>query len=137
MDNEMNCKKECELCRSRLYVVCKQTLNEQAIDIGHSMLSVGHSVAIAFNEWLGRPEFEKWRRNSFRKVVCQADEKVFEAVKTKLADEDIPFKVCGEEFFGPDAEIALVVYPLEKENTPRCLLFLQPWGRGRKQNVEK
>ena len=122
---------------SRLYVVCKKALNGEPLDIGHSMLSVGHSVAIAFNEWLGTPGFETWRKSSFRKVVCQAEENVFEAVKKKLTEAEIPFKVCGEEFFGSDAEIALVVFPLEKENTPRCLLFLQPWGREKKDNVEK
>ena len=70
---EMENNKE---CHSRLYVVCKKALNDEPLDIGHSMLSVGHSVAIAFNEWLGTPDFETWRMSSFRKVVCQAEEKV-------------------------------------------------------------
>ena len=116
-------------CNSRLYIVCKKTLNSEPIDIGHSMLSVGHSVAIAFNKWDKEYAFSRWRRDSFRKIVCQASEKEFESVKRKLTELDIKFSVCGEVHFGPDAEIALVVFPLEKDKTPKCLQFLQPWGR--------
>lgn len=116
-------------CQSRLYVVCKKTLNSEPIDIGHSMLSVGHSVAIAFNEWEGDYAFERWRHESFRKIVCQASETEFDSVKEKLRELNIDFKVCGEVHFGPDAELALVVFPLEKEKTPKCLQYLQPWGR--------
>lgn len=116
-------------CNSRLYIVCKKTLNSEPIDIGHSMLSVGHSVAIAFNKWDKEYAFSRWRYDSFRKIVCQASEKEFESVKRKLTELNIDFNVCGEVHFGSDAEIALVVFPLEKERTPKCLQFLQPWGR--------
>ena len=116
-------------CRSRLYIVCKKTLNSEPIDIAHSMLSVGHSVAIAFNKWDKEYAFSRWRYDSFRKIVCQASEKEFESVKRKLTELNIDFQLCGEVHFGPDAEIALVVFPLEKDKTPKCLQFLQPWGR--------
>ena len=83
----------------------------------------------AFNKWDKEYAFSRWRRDSFRKIVCQASEKEFESVKRKLTELDIKFSVCGEVHFGPDAEIALVVFPLEKDKTPKCLQFLQPWGR--------
>ena len=57
-------------CRSRLFVVCKQTLDSVPIDLGFVVLSVAHSVAIGFNEWEGEHAFERWRRESFRKIVC-------------------------------------------------------------------
>ena len=116
-------------CNSRLYIVCKKTLNSEPIDIGHSMLSVGHSVAIAFNKWDKEYAFSRWRYDSFRKIVCQASEKEFESVKRKLTELNIDFQLCGEVHFGPDAEIALVVFPLEKDKTPKCLQYLQVWGK--------
>ena len=41
---------------SKMYIVCKTSINGQPIDIGHSMLSVGHSVGIAFNAWSGEAQ---------------------------------------------------------------------------------
>lgn len=141
---------------SKMYIVCKTSINGQPIDIGHSMLSVGHSVGRAFNAWSGEAQqyyenlldtvptidieqdhliqlFEIWRYASFRKVICQATEQQFEIVKEKLKQHKIPFLVCGEQYFGPDAEIALVVFPLQQCNVPKCLQFLQKWGTKNKE----
>lgn len=125
--------------RARLFILCKETLNGEPIDIGHSMLSVGHSVAIAFNAWDGTREFTDatdkfnvesftaWRTHSFRKIVCKVTEKEFELIKTKLKEKSIPYRLCGEIAFGPDSEIALVVFPLEVEDTPNCLKYCKKW----------
>ena len=116
-------------CRSRLFVICKKTLKSAPLEIGFAGLSIAHSVAIAFNEWEGEYAFERWRRESFRKIICQTTETEFENIKKQLTEQNIAFKVCGESHFDRDAELALVVFPLEKEKTPKCLQFLQLWGR--------
>ncbi len=108
-------------CRSRLFVICKKTLKSVPIEMGFTVLSVAHSVAIAFNEWDGKYAFERWRRESFRKIICQTSETEFENIKKQLTEQNIAFKVCGESHFERDAELALVVCPREKEKTPKCL----------------
>ncbi len=116
-------------CRSRLFVICKKTLNSVPVEMGFTVISVAHSVAIAFNEWDGEYAFERWRRESFRKIICQTSETEFENIKKQLTEQNIAFKVCGESHFEPDAELAMVVFPLEKEKTPKCLQYLRLWGR--------
>lgn len=134
--------------KSRLIICIKKKIDNQDLDNGHFGLICAHSTAIAFNAWDNQPQkdawfpdypnitfnenfteddFYNWRYKSFRKLVLQinADEE-FENIKIKLIRDQIPFRICGEIAFG-NAEVAIVIFPLNKEKTPKYLKFLSVW----------
>ena len=118
------------------------------LDVGHFGLICAHSTGIAFNAWDGhtkimnwypeypnltftdkftKNDFLNWRINSFRKLVLEiSSDKEFEKIKEKLIKDEIPFRICGEIAFG-SAEVAIVIFPLTKENTPKYLKFLKTY----------
>ena len=117
------------------------------LDNGHFGLIAAHSTGIAFNSWdknyfnpnIWFPEyptlkftdeflsddFEKWRTYSFRKLLLQVNsDSEFDMIKNKLIADEIPFRICGEVAFG-SAEVAIVIFPMTKERTPKYLRFLK------------
>lgn len=137
---------------SRLIICIKKNIKIDdgttvKLDNGHFGLIAAHSTGIAFNSWdntyinpnIWFPEypnliftekhtakdFDDWRTYSFRKLLLQIDsDKEFEMIKNKLIKDEIPFRICGEVAFG-SAEVALVIFPLTKDNTPKYLKFLK------------
>lgn len=136
---------------SRLIICVKKNITKDngesvELDVGHFGLICAHSTGIAFNAWDGHtkvmnwyPEypnlvftdkftendFINWRTNSFRKLVLEvSSDKEFEKIKEKLIKDEIPFRICGEIAFG-SAEVAIVIFPLTKEDTPKYLKFLR------------
>lgn len=135
---------------SRLIICVKKNITKEdgtivPLDIGHFGLICAHSTGIAFNAWDGycvpivwypeypnlvfteqftRDDFNNWRISSFRKLVLQINsDKEFEMIKEKLIKDEIPFRICGEIAFGK-VEVALVIFPMKKEQTPKYLKFL-------------
>ena len=138
---------------SRLIICVKKNITKDngevaELDIGHFGLICAHSTGIAFNAWDGytkvmnwypeypnltftdkftKNDFLNWRINSFRKLVLEiSSDKEFEKIKEKLIKDEIPFRICGEIAFG-SAEVAIVIFPLTKENTPKYLKFLKTY----------
>lgn len=135
---------------SRLIICVKKNITKDngesvELDVGHFGLICAHSTAIAFNAWDGftqpinwyteypnltftndftKEDFINWRINSFRKLVLQINsDKEFNTIKSKLIKDEIPFRICGEIAFG-STEVAIVIFPLTKEDTPKYLKFL-------------
>lgn len=135
---------------SRLIICVKKNITKEdgtvvPLDIGHFGLICAHSTGIAFNAWDGycvpiawypeypnlvfteqftRDDFNNWRISSFRKLVLEINsDKEFEMIKEKLIKDEIPFRICGEIAFGK-VEVALVIFPMKKEQTPKYLKFL-------------
>ena len=134
---------KCEDDMSRLIIISKRNINGIEIDNGHFGLICAHSTGIAFNLWTDvkvnfdynhgnftdiytKDRFYRWRICSFRKLILEASEKEFLNIKEKLIRDKIPFGVCVEIYFG-DCEVALVVFPLTKEETPKYIKFLKVW----------
>lgn len=136
-------------CDSRLIIIVRKYISGKEIDNGHFGLICAHSTGIAFNTWgyaeternkwtfdydnmafnekYTKEDFDSWRWNSFRKLILQVEnDKDFYNIKSKLERDKIPFRFCGEVFFG-DEEVAIVVFPLSKENTPKYIKFLKVW----------
>lgn len=135
-------------CESRLIICIKKKINNVNLDNGHFGLICAHSTGIAFNSWsedcnknnwfikypniifndkFKLEDFNNWRYNSFRKLILEINsDEEFERTKTKLIRDEIPFRICGEIAFG-DAEVAIVVFPMTKEQTPKYLKFLKIW----------
>ena len=138
---------------SRLIICIKKNITKEngeviPLDIGHFGLICAHSTGIAFNVWgssiqpvnwfpeydnltftdkFTKEDFIDWRFNSFRKLILEINsDKDFEMIKSKLTTDEIPFRICGEIAFGK-AEVALVIFPLKKEQTPKYLKFLKMW----------
>lgn len=134
--------------KSRLIICVKRKINGIDLDNGHFGLICAHSTGIAFNAWDGNQQnnswftnypnitfndnftskdFNNWRYNSFRKLVLEvSSDKEFENIKEKLIRDEIPFRICGEIAFG-DAEVAIVVFPITQEQTPKYLKFMRVW----------
>lgn len=138
--------------QSRLIICIKKniTLEDGSVvelDNGHFGLIAAHSTGIAFNSWdknyfnpniwfpeypnlkftdeFLSDEFEKWRTYSFRKLLLQVNsDSEFDMIKNKLIVDKIPFRICGEVAFG-SAEVAIVIFPMKKERTPKYLRFLK------------
>ena len=135
---------------SRLIICIKKNITKEngeiiPLDIGHFGLICAHSTGIAFNAWDGftqpmnwypeypnliftnnftKENFINWRINSFRKLVLQINsDKEFNTIKSKLIQDQIPFRICGEIAFG-QTEVAIVIFPLTKQQTPKYLKFL-------------
>lgn len=135
---------------SRLIICIKKNITKEngeiiPLDIGHFGLICAHSTGIAFNAWDGycvpiawypeypnlvfteqftRDDFNNWRISSFRKLVLQINsDKEFNTIKSKLIQDQIPFRICGEIAFG-QTEVAIVIFPLTKQQTPKYLKFL-------------
>ena len=135
---------------SRLIICVKKNITKDngesvELDVGHFGLICAHSTGIAFNAWDGycvpiawypeypnlffteqftRDDFNNWRISSFRKLVLEINsDKEFEMIKEKLIKDEIPFRICGEIAFGK-VEVALVIFPMKKEQTPKYLKFL-------------
>ena len=135
---------------SRLIICVKKNITKDngesvELDVGHFGLICAHSTAIAFNAWDGfiqpinwcteypnltftndftKEDFINWRINSFRKLVLQINsDKEFNTIKSKLIQDQIPFRICGEIAFG-QTEVAIVIFPLTKQQTPKYLKFL-------------
>lgn len=138
---------------SRLIICVKKNITKDngevvELDVGHFGLICAHSTGIAFNVWDGytkvmnwypeypnlvftdkftENDFFNWRINSFRKLVLEiSSDKEFEKIKEKLIKDEIPFRICGEIAFG-SAEVAIVIFPLTKEDTPKYLKFLKTY----------
>lgn len=117
------------------------------LDNGHFGLIAAHSTGIAFNSWDKNYEnpnvwfpqypnikfndkftpqkFIDWRTYSFRKLLLQVNsDKEFENIKQKLIRDEIPFRMCGEVAFG-NAEVGIVVFPMNRQETPKYLKFLK------------
>ena len=133
----------CEDDMSRLIVISKRNVNGIEVDNGHFGLICAHSTGIAFNLWTDikidfdyeygnfteiytKDKFYRWRICSFRKLILEATEKEFLNIKQKLIRDKIPFGICGEIAFG-NSEVALVVFPLKKEETPKYIKFMKVW----------
>lgn len=134
--------------KSRLIICVKKKIGNVDLDNGHFGLICAHSTGIAFNAWDGnqqnnnwftnypnitfndtfkQEDFNNWRYNSFRKLVLEMNSDLeFERTKSKLIRDEIPFRICGEIAFG-DAEVAIVIFPLTQEQTPKYLKFLKVW----------
>ena len=134
--------------KSRLIICVKRKINGIDLDNGHFGLICAHSTGIAFNAWDGNQQnnswftnypnitfndnftskdFNNWIYNSFRKLVLEvSSDKEFENIKEKLIRDEIPFRICGEIAFG-DAEVAIVVFPINQEQTPKYLKFMRVW----------
>lgn len=135
---------------SRLIICIKKNITKDngesvELDVGHFGLICAHSTGIAFNAWDGhtkvmnwypeypnltftnnftKEDFINWRINSFRKLVLQINsDKEFNTIKSKLIQDQIPFRICGEIAFG-QTEVAIVIFPLTKQQTPKYLKFL-------------
>lgn len=136
--------------KSRLIICVKKNITKEdgtvvPLDNGHFGLICAHSTGIAFNAWdnhaspmawyseypnltftkqFTQYDFDNWRIASFRKLILEINsDKEFEMIKEKLAKDEIPFRICGEIAFGK-AEVALVIFPMTKEQTPKYLKFL-------------
>lgn len=137
---------------SRLIICVKKNITLEngevvKLDNGHFGLIAAHSTGIAFNSWdenyenpniwypqypnlkftnkFTSKDFYNWRTFSFRKLLLQIDsDKEFKMIKEKLIKDEIPFRLCGEVAFG-EAEVAIVIFPLTKEQTPKYLKFLK------------
>lgn len=137
---------------TRLIICIKKNItlengNSVELDNGHFGLIAAHSTGIAFNSWDKNYEnplnwfpkypnikfnnkytpedFLKWRMYSFRKLLLQINNETdFELIKTKLINDNIPFRICGECAFG-SAEVAIVIFPMTKEDTPKYLRYLK------------
>ena len=137
------------LSNSRLIICVKKNINGEELDNGHFGLICAHCVGIAFNCWscienrddilfkqypniifnekYTQHKFNMWRWHSFRKLILQIDsDKDFENIRNKLIRDEIPFRVCGEMKFN-NAEVAMVIFPLEKHETPKYLKFMKMW----------
>lgn len=138
---------------SRLIICVKKNITKDdgsvvPLDNGHFGLICAHSTGIAFNAWDGftktmnwypeypnivfnetftKDDFIAWRTASFRKLVLEINsDKEFEQIKQKLIKDNIPFRICGEIAFG-SAEVAIVIFPMTKEQTPKYLKFLRTY----------
>ena len=79
---------------------------------------------LTFTNNFTKEDFINWRINSLRKLILQINfDKEFNTIKLKLIQDKIPFRICGEIAFG-QTEVAIVIFPLTKEDTPKYLKFL-------------
>lgn len=61
----------------KMYILIKDS-----IDLGHAMLAVGHGVLAADKAFKDDANYQEWKANSFRKVICKLNAKEFERAKT-------------------------------------------------------
>lgn len=98
----------------KMYIVLKES-----IPLGIAVNAVWHSILAAHKKWEQEPEYQEWLNKSFKKATCIANDKEFEALK-----KDGKFIVITESALNHQ-EVALIFYPLEKDQGPKGLRFLR------------
>jgi hypothetical protein len=97
-----------------MYIILKDS-----IPLGIAVNSALHSILIAHKEWSQEEKYNQWLNHSFKKATCLASEKEFESIK-KLGKH----LVVTESALNHQ-EVALIFFPMEKEEIPKGMKFLR------------
>ena len=96
-----------------MYVCIKKSLPS------HKIVAAAHGPLIAHLKFQGRPEYDSWLKESFRKAVVEVTDEEFELLK-KESDY-----ITVTEDTWDDKELALIFCPREKWNPIfRTFLFV-------------
>ena len=87
-----------------MYVCIKKSLPS------HKIVAAAHGPLIAHLKFQGRPEYDAWLKESFRKAVVEVTDEEFELLK---AEQDY---ILVTEDTWDNKELALVFCPREKWN---------------------
>jgi peptidyl-tRNA hydrolase len=85
--------------KTRMYICIKKSIPS------HKVLGAAHGVLMAHLKFQDKPEYQEWLKESFRKVVCEVNDEMFEHLK-KYQD----YIIVTESGLG-NQEIALVFCP--------------------------
>jgi len=87
---------------SKMYILVKSE-----VDLGHALLACAHASLACYLDNKDDPEMQQYVKESFRKVVCRADDAQFEQAKALMQPGD---RVMTESGLG-GAEVAIVFKP--------------------------
>ena len=96
----------------KMYILIKDS-----IETGNAIVSAAHASLAAYLEFKDNPEFKRWLSGSFKKVICQVNEKEFQKAKR------VPGSIVITESTLDNAEVAIVFNP--REEWPKMFNFFR------------
>lgn len=93
----------------KMYILVKET-----VQVGFAMNSIGHGVLMAEDKWKEDPDYQEWRKNSFKKVTCKVDLGTFNGIKNKYLKDDYVAVVTESALQGEETVLVIKPHPNAK-----------------------
>ena len=110
-------------------ILNRYILVKDYIDLGHAALGISHGSLSGYLEFENEGVTQKWRKESFRDVLCEVNEKEFEKAKTHGKDRE-NYRIMTESALD-NAEVAIVFKPKYRDEWPKFFKGLRLFGKGR------